>query len=159
MGSKLTINTAFDSQLIEVPEESRKGLRPRRVLSSIASSSDEHKSQGMLNRIRESRSLDPLPLAKIKQLDVAPVINMPRSTKSLDNCENCGDVQIIAIPEDKLLNNNFPNGNVTRHEDNSWLEDVEVPLLNPTQQKQISVRRRGGSTFNDCFENDTSNKK
>ncbi|XP_049824227.1 receptor-type guanylate cyclase Gyc76C-like isoform X2 [Aethina tumida] len=159
VGSKLTINTAFDSQLIEVPEESRKGLRPRRVLSSIASSSDEHKSQGMLNRIRESRSLDPLPLAKIKQLDVAPVINMPRSTKSLDNCENCGDVQIIAIPEDKLLNNNFPNGNVTRHEDNSWLEDVEVPLLNPTQQKQISVRRRGGSTFNDCFENDTSNKK
>lgn len=61
-GSKLTINTAFGSQIIEAPEEGRQKPRPRRILSSIASSSDEpHKSFGWLNKARESKSWDPLP--------------------------------------------------------------------------------------------------
>lgn len=58
----MTINTTFGSQILEKPEEGRQKPRPRRVLSSIASSSEEpNKSYGGLNKVRESKSLDPLP--------------------------------------------------------------------------------------------------
>ncbi|EFA10586.2 receptor-type guanylate cyclase Gyc76C isoform X1 [Tribolium castaneum] len=154
-GSKLTINTAFGSQIIENPEELRRGLRPRRVLSSIASSSDEQKkSQNMLNKIRESRSLDPLPLVRPKPVEGKPLDVGKRSTRSLENCDKCGEVQIIAIPEDKLFNNNFPNGNILPT-DESYIEDVQVPLLNT--QCPV-VRRRGGSAIDDTLQNHTSKR-
>ncbi|RZC33646.1 guanylate cyclase 32E [Asbolus verrucosus] len=161
-GSKLTINTAFGSQIIENSEESRRGLRPRRVLSSIASSSDEQKkSQNMLNKIRESKSLDPLPLVRNKPetvVDGKPLEFRKRSTRSLENCDKCGEVQIIAIPDDKLINNNFPNGNILSvpAEENNYIEDVQVPLLNTTQHP--IVRRRGGSGIDDTLQNNTSKK-
>lgn len=158
--SRLTINTTFGSQLIEANEETRRGPRPRRVLSSIASSSDEHnKSQGMLNKVRESKSLDPLPLGKpTKLLEKSnPLLQLlKRSTRSLENCDKCGgDIQIIAIPDNRLINNNCPNGNIVNitHDDTvSFNEDVEVPLLNPTTEAMILHRRRIGSSGEEVFE-------
>ncbi|KAJ8947966.1 hypothetical protein NQ318_021064, partial [Aromia moschata] len=162
IGSKLTINTAFGSQIIEAPEESRRSVRPRRVLSSIASSSEEHsKSQGMLNRVRESKSLDPLPIGKnSKAMDlIDKFLKAPaRSTRSLENCDKCGDIQIIAIPDDKLMNNNFPNGNlvnITTDDTNNYMEDVQVPLLN-TPQNPAMIRRRGTSAIDDIPESEFS---
>ncbi|KAJ3622095.1 hypothetical protein MTP99_002624 [Tenebrio molitor] len=160
-GSKLTINTAFGSQIIE-SDESRRGLRPRRILSSIASSSDEQKkSQNMLNKIRESKSLDPLPLIRTKPdvvVDGKLVEVGKRSTRSLENCDKCGEIQIIAIPEDKLINNNFPNGNVLSvpPDEHGFVEDVQVPLLNATHHP--AVRRRGGSAIDDTLQNNTSKR-
>lgn len=157
-GSKLTINTAFGSQIIENPEELRRGLRPRRVLSSIASSSDEQKkSQNMLNKIRESKSLDPLPIrTKPEPEEGKPLDVGKRSTRSLENCDKCGEVQIIAIPEDSLINNNFPNGNIMPPDELNYMEDVQVPLLNTTQHP--IVRRRGGSAIDDTLQNNTSKR-
>lgn len=151
MGSKLTINSTFGSQVIDPSEmENRRGLRPRRVLSSIASSSDEHsKSQGMLNKIRESKSLDPLPLIKKPPEPANKYLNPnKRSTKSLENCDKCGDIQIITLPNSKLNNNNFPNGNIINlsNEDNTLsMEEVEVPLLQSNINPVIHRRRRGSS--------------
>ncbi|KAG5888051.1 hypothetical protein JTB14_032859 [Gonioctena quinquepunctata] len=164
-GSKLTINTAFGSQLIEVPEDMRRVVRPRRVLSSIASSCDEpQKSQGMLNRMRECKSLDRLPLRRNsnKPSDLIDrfLRGNNRSTKSLENCDKCGEIQIFAIPEDKLMNNNFPNGNLVNLPAdfvNSGLEDVQMPLLDPTHNPVI-VRRRGGSAVDDVIESEFSKR-
>lgn len=157
-------STAFGSQYIE-PTEERRGLRPRRVLSSIASSSDEHsKSQGMLNKVRESKSLDPLPLVHNRLLEksneLLPFIK--RSTRSLENCEKCGDnIQIIAIPENRLLNNNFPNGNIvniSQEENVNFIEDAQVPLLNPTTNAMVLHRRRIGSGGEDTAEEQASKR-
>ncbi|KAJ8981638.1 hypothetical protein NQ317_000866 [Molorchus minor] len=163
VGSKLTINTAFGSQIMEVSQETRRSVRPRRILSSIASSSDEYnKSQGMLNRMRESKSLDPLPIGKHKAIElIDKFLKAPtRSARSLENCDKCGDIQIIAIPDDKLMNNNFPNGNlvnITLDETNNYMEDVQVPLLNANQNPAI-IRRRGGSAVDDIPESDFSKR-
>jgi len=52
-----------------------------------------------------------------------------------------------------MVNNNFPNGNlmnVTPEEQPGFVEDAQVPLLNPPKsQNSVTVRRRGGSDFND----------
>lgn len=99
-----SVHTAFSSQTInpiEQPPTNRRGLRPRRVLSSIASSSDEHhKSQNAVDsRVRECRSLDALPLITRKQKEMFNAI-LRRSAKSLENCDGCGgNIQIIAVPE------------------------------------------------------------
>ena len=154
IGSKTTINSTFGSQVIESSESDKKrSLRPRRILSSIASSCDEpNKSQSMLNKIRESKSLDLLPVVKPKQLEVTcrlPQISK-RSTKSLENCENCGEIQIIAIPDNKFFNNNFPNGNVisvTQDEHVNSKEDVNMPLLYGKANAMILPRKRFGSGF------------
>ncbi|XP_050310178.1 receptor-type guanylate cyclase Gyc76C-like [Anthonomus grandis grandis] len=162
-GSRSTINTAFGSQLIDAPEEGRYKPRPRRVLSSIASSSDEpHKSWGVLNKIRESKSLDPLPAANAattgrtskSPLDLIDSFlkGRKRSAQSLiEDWDNQKEIQIIAIPKDKMVNNNFPNGNLlsmTREEQLGFIEDAQVPLLKPP----LVVRHRGGSDFlgSDC---------
>lgn len=166
VGSKLTINTAFGSQVIELTADDRRGPRPRRVLSSIASSCDEHnKSQGALNRVRESKSLDPLPLAKKQPGDRSNQLLqlLRRSTKSLeDNCDRCGggDIKIIAIP-DTMINNNCPNGNVVNisHEDNiSFIEDADVPLLSQMPNPMIVHRRRIGSGGEEALEDQASKR-
>lgn len=162
-GSKLTVNTAFGSQVIDPKDlENKKGLRPRRMLSSIASSTDEHKSQGMLNRIRESKSLDPLPSVKSKQLELPNkfIQTIRRSTKSLENCDKCGDIRIIAVPDDRLVNNNFPNGNIVNitNEDNV-IEDAQVPLLTKTTHPTIIQRKkRRGSNPEDTAEEQLTKK-
>ncbi|VEN37483.1 unnamed protein product [Callosobruchus maculatus] len=157
VGSRTTLDTVFGSVIMEPDDNSKRVVRPRRVLSSIASSSDEHsKSHTTLPRIRESKSLDPLPLVKPPRsteiigrfLRGASRI----STRSLENCEKCGDVQIIAIPEDKLINNNFPNGNllgVQVEECVGYMDDVQAPLLDPTTQAPTIMRHRGSSGIED----------
>lgn len=117
----------------------------------------------MLNRIRESKSLDPIPIGlgkPSKPLDLIDKFlqSTKRSTKSLENCDRCGEIQIIAIPDDKLTNNNFPNGNVVNapiniEETNTCLEDVQAPLLDTTQNPSM-VRKRGGSAVNDIPDSD-----
>lgn len=165
IGSKGTVNSTFGSQVIEVNNlDGRKGLRPRRVLSSIASSCDEpSKSQGALNKVRESKSLDPLPLVKTKNFQIANMFLHPakRSTRSLENCDKCGDIQIIAMPEDKLFNNNFPNGNIIdiSQDDNvSVVEDVQVPLLHSDINPIIIHRKRCGSGMDESNEELISKK-
>ncbi|CAG9834118.1 unnamed protein product [Diabrotica balteata] len=163
-GSKLTINTAFGSQLIELSEENRKP-RTRRVLSSIASSCDEHqRSQGMLNKIRESKSLDPLPVSKTNKASdlLDKFLNGGRrSMRSLENCDKISEIQIIALPEDKMINNNFPNGNllnIPRETINVYGDDVQSPLLNINNQIPVTIRRRGGSAVDDMPESEFSKK-
>lgn len=162
--SKMTINSTFGSQVIDPNElENRRGLRPRRVLSSIASSSDEHtKSQCMLHKIRESKSFDPLPFVRKPNEIVNKFVYTPkRSTRSLENCDKCGDIQIIALPENKLNNNNFPNGNVVNlsDEDNTVLmEDVEVPLLHSDINPTVVHRRRRPSGSDEGIEEHTSKR-
>ncbi|XP_030761809.1 receptor-type guanylate cyclase Gyc76C-like isoform X2 [Sitophilus oryzae] len=172
IGSKTTINTAFGSQAIDLidHEGNRPKPRPRRILSSIASSSDEpHKSRNTLNKVRESKSLDPLPLVRRPTATASELIEnfirgTKRSTRSLDNCEKCGgDIQIIAIPKDKLVNNNIRNGNLlTTQEEQllgAFVEDAQMPLLTPPQiPNPVVVRRRGGSDVND-FPGDSTKQK
>ncbi|XP_066155671.1 receptor-type guanylate cyclase Gyc76C-like isoform X2 [Euwallacea fornicatus] len=170
VGSKLTINSTFDCQTAESNDERAPKLQPRRVLSSIASSSEEpYKSVSGLSKVRESKSLDLLPLnvhqanQPVDLLD-AFLKGKKRSTRSLDNCDKCGgEIQIIAIPKDKMVNNNFPNGNLmnlTQEEPYCYVEDAEVPLLNPPKmQNSVIVRRRGGSDFNDLPTSDCSKAK
>ncbi|CAG9815672.1 unnamed protein product [Phaedon cochleariae] len=161
-GSKLTINTVFGSQPMDQQQQQeeggRKAVRQKRVLSSIASSCDEQQqqqrcSQGVLEeRGKVSKSLDPLPFMrgnKATDLIERFLRGQRRSTRSLDNCDKVGDIQIIAIPDDKLANNNFPNGNALPSEGGGCLEDVQVPLLNPTFNEPVIVRRRGGSAVDD----------
>ncbi|XP_076266824.1 receptor-type guanylate cyclase Gyc76C-like isoform X1 [Rhynchophorus ferrugineus] len=158
VGSKLTLNTAFGSQTIDETEESRQKARPRRILSSIASSSDEpNKSRCTLNKVRESKSLDPLPVARrstttAEELLRSFISGTKRSTRSLDNCDKCGQtIQIIAIPKDKMVNNNFPNGNLIGNPEEypGFVEDAQVPLLTPLRVDNPIIRRRGGSDIND----------
>lgn len=117
----------------------------------------------MLNRIRESKSLDPLPMAKHNQalnLIDRYLKGPTRSTRSLENCDKCGEIQIIAIPDDKLMNNNFPNGNLVNippDDTNNYIEDVQVPLLNTTENPAI-IRRRGGSAVDDIPESEFSKR-
>lgn len=115
--SRLTIDddcSTFGSGTIEPPPQVKNRLRSRRVLSSIASSSNDepghHASttDGAMTSPK-SKSLDPLPLLTQQQLDYVnqylqshpppPINSLPvhRSTRSLEQC--CCDVQIIAIPE------------------------------------------------------------
>lgn len=136
----------------------------RLLIRFSASSSDEHnRSQGMLNRIRESKSLDPLPIGLGKPNIPTDLIDRflqstRRSTKSLENCDRCGDIKIIAIPDDKLTNNNFPNGNLLNARLNlddgiPGVEDVEAPLLDGSQNPSI-VRKRGGSAIDNVPDNE-----
>ncbi|KAF5306158.1 hypothetical protein FQR65_LT07434 [Abscondita terminalis] len=142
--SSTTVNSAFGSQIEE--NEPKKVPRPRRVLSSIASSSDEHKSTTMLNKIRESKSLDALPIinkTRDKGMSQQLLQQLKSNTKSLENCNKCGaNFRIIAIPE-KLMNTNFPNGNVInmKRNDNAT-EDVEEPLLQQNVVSPTIIHRR-----------------
>ncbi|XP_045475600.1 receptor-type guanylate cyclase Gyc76C-like isoform X2 [Harmonia axyridis] len=162
-GSRLTINTAFGSGVLEAPHEENggriRGLRPRRVLSSIASSCDESNRSQMI-RVRESRSLDPLPPAKNRALDqIGKLLRSNRSTRSLDNCDKNSEIKIIAII-DENLDTNYANGNVLvgSNEDNSLMEDVQMPLLNTPAANPAIVRKRGNE-FEDTINNDDKSKR
>lgn len=153
--SRLSLSTcAFGSEISETPETfgERSERRPRRtrtVLSSIASSADDHrefaKSQGMLNKIRESRSMDPIPSTTQCQHLEEPVYRPPRRSSSLENYK---------LVENIINNNSFPNGNVVPHPEADNLsvggcEDVEVPLLRtPSLCDNIAIiqRRRAANS-------------
>ncbi|XP_060527636.1 receptor-type guanylate cyclase Gyc76C-like isoform X2 [Cylas formicarius] len=158
--SKLTLNSAFGSQTIEAPPETAPAPAPRhkRVLSSIASSSEEPcRGAGPVGLVREAKSLDALPRQN-RQFDLIDSFlrgGRRRSARSLENCHRYpgGGIQIIAIPTDKLANNNFPNGNLASIVDEvTFPEDAQVPLLNPQRARDapaVVVRRRGGAELDD----------
>lgn len=147
--SRLSLNTcAFGSEISETPETfgERSDRRPRRtrtVLSSIASSADDHKecvkSQVMLNKIRESRSMDPIPSTTQGQHLEEPIFHPPRRSSSLENCK---------LVENIINNNSFPNGNLVPHAEGDNMsvggcEDVEVPLLRtPSLCDNIAIVQR-----------------
>lgn len=109
----------------------------------------------MLNKIRESKSLDPLPLIKKQREIPCKFQETRRSTRSLENCDKCGDIQIIAVPDNKLINNNFPNGNVIvvpNEDEVSLHEDADAPLLSHNPQAVIVHRRRRGSEPEELME-------
>lgn len=130
--SRLSLDTsAFGSEASQSQEIlcSRTG-RTRTVLSSIASSADEtggrDRSQGMLNRPRESRSMDPIPTSaeSVQALSSGSAENSsevwpPRRSSSLDKCVLRGGSDLVAMSANMSTagdtvsnNNNFPNGNV-----------------------------------------------
>lgn len=162
--SSISINTTFGNLVSDQPEQNKRIVRPRRVLSSIASSSDDHKSQTMLNKIRESKSLDSLPVIRCRERGISNQLLqfLKRSTRSLENCDKCGNFKIFAIPENKFVNNNFPNGNVVNveHDDTrSVKEDVEEPLLHNTIINPTIVHRRKiGNGTEDSIEDKVSKK-
>ncbi|KAF5298140.1 hypothetical protein FQA39_LY02564 [Lamprigera yunnana] len=149
--SSTTVNSTFGSQIEE--KESKRILRPRCVLSSIASSSDDHKSVTVLNKIRESKSLDALPLVKNREKVMSQQLLqlLKQNTKSLENCDKCGgNFKIIAIPDNRFTNNNFPNGNVVNLKcSDRTVEDVEQPLLHQIVSPTIIHRRKIGNGMDD----------
>ncbi|XP_015598426.1 receptor-type guanylate cyclase Gyc76C isoform X2 [Cephus cinctus] len=85
-----------------------------RVLSTIASSSstNDYPSQ---SAIRESRSLDPFPSESHSRRLESHLCwsREPRkSFRSLENCDKCSRAALKTNITDKVLNNNYPNGNV-----------------------------------------------
>lgn len=154
--SRLTINTTFESQPCDHPNCN---VKSRRLLSSIASSSDEPtRSQGLLNKLRESKSLDPLPVVKVKQTNLPQLfLKVPgRSTKSLDieTCDKCllSPQPFNDIVHQMVNNNSCPNGNIVRvsREDCASLEeDAEAPLLHSNPNPTIVHRRKVGNGTDD----------
>ncbi|KAB0795504.1 hypothetical protein PPYR_12343 [Photinus pyralis] len=156
--STTSVNSAFGPECDD--QEPKKAARPRRILSSIASSSDDHKSLTMLNKIRESKSLDSLPVVKPHERAISQQLLqlLKPNTRSLENCDKCGNFKIIAIPDDKLVNNNFPNGNIVnmKPDDRRAKDDVEEPLLQHTAPSIIHRRKIGNGTDED---NEYTSKK
>ena len=118
-----------------------------RVLSTIASSSttSDYPSQTI---IRESRSLDPFPVdLATKKLD-PPQLRWKepkKSFRSLENCDKCTRTESKTNLTGKILNNNYPNGNVIilPPVDNS-INEAETPLLgeaNLSSGDAIAVKR------------------
>lgn len=159
--SKLSLNTcAFGSEISDTADGfgDRRPRRTRTVLSSIASSADDHKecfkSQSLLNRIRESKSMDPIPSVRNTPRQVLDIsFDLPKRSSSLENCDNCKIEEPALLMPKNFNNNSFPNGNVVQQEADSLsvgggMEDVEVPLLRtPSLCDNITIlhRRRPGN--------------
>ncbi|XP_020709582.2 receptor-type guanylate cyclase Gyc76C-like isoform X2 [Athalia rosae] len=135
------VKLALDDMFVDAKPKFRKNAR---VLSTIASSStSDYPSPS--NLIRESRSLDPFPTelqANIRKLE-SPRLGIRerknKSFRSLENCDKCsttGDSKSGSRTKDvtgKVLNNNYPNGNVIivpgAADNNVTSADVDTPLL------------------------------
>ncbi|XP_066598422.1 receptor-type guanylate cyclase Gyc76C-like [Prorops nasuta] len=125
----LNIKMALDDFFADPKPKFRKNAR---VLSTIASSSStsDYPSQIV---IRESRSLDPFPSELYsKRFDSNFGWKDPKkSFRSLESCDKCTRRTSSKMDiTDKVLNNNYPNGNVilVPNTDNSSNE-AETPLL------------------------------
>ncbi|KAJ1522077.1 hypothetical protein ONE63_002388 [Megalurothrips usitatus] len=123
--------------------------RPRRLLSSVASSSatagysSESDDEAGLTKhgpVRESRSLDPFPMDV--ELEQLPRKQIPlsqvrrRCTRSLEHCDLFDRVRPgVDIPLHKNNHHTFPNGAVSGVNPSVMVgassEDVRVPLLAP----------------------------
>ncbi|PBC33701.1 Guanylate cyclase 32E [Apis cerana cerana] len=123
------IKIALDDFFIDTRLKFRKNAR---VLSTIASSSSTS-DYPFQTIIRESRSLDPFPLELYNKRFESPNFSWKepkKSFRSLENCEKCTRTNSKTNISEKVLNNNYPNGNVIilPHTDESPNE-VETPLL------------------------------
>ncbi|XP_076290712.1 receptor-type guanylate cyclase Gyc76C isoform X2 [Lasioglossum baleicum] len=125
----LSIKLALDDILIDTRPKFRKNAR---VLSTIASSSSTS-DYPFQNIMRESRSLDPFPLELYNKRFESPNFSWKepkKSFRSLENCDKCTRTNSKTNISGKVLNNNYPNGNViiAPHTDGSPNE-AETPLL------------------------------
>ncbi|XP_054008169.1 receptor-type guanylate cyclase Gyc76C-like [Hylaeus anthracinus] len=123
------IKMALDDFFIDTGPKLRKNAR---VLSTIASSSSTS-DYPFQNIIRESRSLDPFPLELYNKRFESPNFSWKepkKSFRSLENCDKCTRTSSKTNISGKVLNNNYPNGNViiVPHTDGSPNE-AETPLL------------------------------
>ncbi|XP_076387211.1 receptor-type guanylate cyclase Gyc76C isoform X2 [Megachile rotundata] len=123
------IKMALDDCFIDTRPKFRKNAR---VLSTIASSSSTS-DHPFHNIIRESRSLDPFPLELYSKRFESPNFSWKepkKSFRSLENCDKCTRTNSKTNISGKVLNNNYPNGNViiVPHTDESPNE-AETPLL------------------------------
>ncbi|XP_043577860.1 receptor-type guanylate cyclase Gyc76C-like isoform X2 [Bombus pyrosoma] len=123
------IKIALDDFFIDTRPKFRKNAR---VLSTIASSSSTS-DYPFQTIIRESRSLDPFPLELYNKRFESPNFfwkEPKKSFRSLENCEKCTRTNSKTNISEKVLNNNYPNGNViiVPHTDESPNE-AETPLL------------------------------
>ncbi|XP_076182873.1 receptor-type guanylate cyclase Gyc76C [Ptiloglossa arizonensis] len=123
------IKMALDDFFIDTRPKFRKNAR---VLSTIASSSSTS-DYPFQNIIRESRSLDPFPLEQYNKRFESPNFSWKepkKSFRSLENCDKCTRTSSKTNISGKVLNNNYPNGNViiVPHTDGSPNE-AETPLL------------------------------
>ncbi|XP_043253857.1 receptor-type guanylate cyclase Gyc76C-like [Colletes gigas] len=123
------IKMALDDFFIDTRPKFRKNAR---VLSTIASSSSTS-DYPFQNIIRESRSLDPFPLELYNKRFESPNFSWKepkKSFRSLENCDKCTRTGSKTNISGKVLNNNYPNGNViiVPHTDGSPNE-AETPLL------------------------------
>ncbi|XP_076232262.1 receptor-type guanylate cyclase Gyc76C [Calliopsis andreniformis] len=126
--NRSVIKMALDDLFIDTRPKFRKNAR---VLSTIASSSSTS-DYPFQNIIRESRSLDPFPLELYKRFE-SPNFSWKepkKSFRSLENCDKCTRTSSKTNISGKVLNNNYPNGNViiVPHTDGSPNE-AETPLL------------------------------
>ncbi|XP_076380878.1 receptor-type guanylate cyclase Gyc76C isoform X1 [Megalopta genalis] len=125
----LNIKLALDDIFIDTRPKFRKNAR---VLSTIASSSSTS-DYPFQNIMRESRSLDPFPLELYNKRFESPNFSWKepkKSFRSLENCDKCTRTNSKTNISGKVLNNNYPNGNViiAPHTDGSPNE-AETPLL------------------------------
>ncbi|KAF7418477.1 hypothetical protein HZH68_001130 [Vespula germanica] len=125
----VNIKLALDDFFIDAKPKFRKN---ERVLSIIASSSttSDYPSQTV---IRESRSLDPFPFeAYAKRFEQENFCwkEPKKSFRSLENCDKCVGTNSKTDLTGKVLNNNYPNGNmiIIPHTDVTSNE-AETPLL------------------------------
>lgn len=125
----VNIKLALDDFFIDAKPKFRKN---ERVLSTIASSSttSDYPSQIV---IRESRSLDPFPFeAYAKRFEQENFCwkEPKKSFRSLENCDKCARTNSKTDLTGKVLNNNYPNGNmiIIPHTDITSNE-AETPLL------------------------------
>ncbi|XP_015514449.1 receptor-type guanylate cyclase Gyc76C [Neodiprion pinetum] len=125
------VKLALDDMFVDVKPKFRKNAR---VLSTIAASSStsDYPSPTIL---RESRSLDPFPMErqcsrKLQSPNFSTKENK-KSFRSMENCDECTKTTSKTdVSTDKVLNNNYPNGNViiVPRTDNVTC-DVDTPLL------------------------------
>ncbi|XP_008543533.1 receptor-type guanylate cyclase Gyc76C [Microplitis demolitor] len=108
-----------------------------RVLSTIASSSTTSDYPSQL--IRETRSLDPFPLALVRNESLRlSCKDFKKLCRSLENCDKCTSGTQDDIT-DKVINNNYPNGDLLmvssrndhhhHHHHHSSNEEADTPLL------------------------------
>lgn len=124
-----TIKITMDDLYIDTRPKFRRNAR---VLSTIASSSSTS-DYPFQNIIRESRSLDPFPLEQYNKRFESPNFSWKepkKSFRSLENCDKCTRTSSKTNISGKVLNNNYPNGNViiVPHTDGTPNE-AETPLL------------------------------
>ena len=121
------IKLALDDLFLDTRSSDKKNAR---VLSTIASSSS---TSDYPSFIRETRSLDPFPSDLYNKRFESPHFcwkDAKKSFRSMESCDKCTRTNSKTNITDKVLNNNYPNGNViiVPRAENSTNE-AEIPLL------------------------------
>lgn len=133
------IKLALDDLFLEGRPYNRKN---NRVLSTIASSSTTSDYPSQQTMIRESRSLDTMPLAEAyHQRQDSPDFWSQKAKKNFHSLEGCDDCPSEATNDKgKICNNNYPNGNVVivaEHNDEDSSNEADMPLLEDAKEGNV----------------------